>query len=266
MTLLQAIILGLVQGLTEFIPVSSSGHLLLLHHVFGIQEVGLGYDVALHIGTFTALLLFFHKDVRDLVRSLILGKGPKAKLAKIVALGTVPAVIAGMLLQTTAETVFRSPQLVCISLVVMAVIMLVAERYASSRNGAKAVERVTFRQGLLVGLAQAIALVPGVSRSGSTITAGLFAGLDRVTATRFSFLLSLPITFGAILKFMYDGDTVQQVREDPALFVVGIVTAFLSGVVAIRFLLRFVAKHPLNIFAYYRLALAAIAIVLLTAF
>ena len=265
MNIIEAIILGLVQGLTEFIPVSSSGHLLLLHHALGVDDVALGYDVALHIGTLAALIVFFFRDVIELVRSFFV-KGPKTKLAWIVTAATVPAVVAGYFLQSTAETTFRSPWLVSVTLAVMALIMLAAERYADHKPRTSVVEKVTIKQGLLVGIAQAVALIPGVSRSGSTITTGLFAGLDRVAATRFSFLLSIPITFGAILKILLDGDTLAEVKDEPTLFLVGIVTAFLSGIFAIQFLLKFVAKHRLNIFAYYRLMLAAVTVLLLLVF
>ncbi len=260
MSILQAIILGLVQGLTEFIPVSSSGHLLLLHHAFGLSEQGLGFDVALHIGTLLALMVFFYKDILELAQA-IFTKGPKTRLAWVVALATVPAVIAGMLLQDRAETTFRTPYLVCATMAVMALVMLAAERYG---RGSTVLEKTTHKQGLIIGVAQAVALIPGVSRSGSTISAGLFAGLDRVAATRFSFLLSIPITAGAIAKVVSDQDTLNQIKNETGLFAIGIVTAFISGVVAIRFLLKFVAKHSLNVFAYYRLVLAAITLILLT--
>lgn len=265
MTILQAIILGLIQGLTEFIPVSSSGHLLLLHQAFGIQEQGLGFDVALHMGTLAALVLFFYKDILTLARDALRG-GPKRRLAFILALATVPAVVAGVLVQAAAETSLRSPFLVSITLSLMATIMLVAEKQAAKRTNQVSFEKITLGQGLVIGVAQAIALIPGVSRSGSTITAGIFAGLDRVAATRFSFLLSIPITFGAIIKILFDDDTLRQVSSEPELFIVGIVTAFTSGAVAIRFLLKFVAKHTLNVFAYYRLVLAGAALLLLMAF
>ena len=265
MNIIEAIILGLVQGLTEFIPVSSSGHLLLLHNVFGVAEDGLGFDVALHIGTLLALTAFFYGDIVELLVASV-RKGPKTRLAWLLVLATIPAVLAGMLIQDVAETAFRSPMLVSASLAIMAVAMLAAERYTARRKSLASVSEVSVKQGLLIGLAQAVALIPGISRSGSTIVAGMFSGLDRVTATRFSFLLALPITFGAILKVVLDQDTMLQVRTEPEIFIIGIVTAFASGVVAIGFLLKFVAKHRLNVFAYYRLALAGTTLLLIALF
>lgn len=265
MSIVQAIILGLVQGLTEFIPVSSSGHLLLLHNVFGIAEDGLGFDVALHIGTLLALTAFFYSDIVELLVASV-RKGPKTRLAWLLALATIPAVIAGIVIQDMAETAFRSPLLVSVSLAIMAAVMLAAERHTAHRGSSISVSGVSVKQGLWIGLAQAIALIPGISRSGSTIVAGMFSGLNRVTATRFSFLLALPITFGAIIKVVLDQDTMLQVRTEPDIFIIGIVTAFVSGVVAIRFLLKFVAKHQLNVFAYYRLVLAGFTLLLIALF
>lgn len=254
MTILEAIILGLVQGLTEFIPVSSSGHLVLLHHVFGITELGLAFDVSLHLGTLLALLIFFYKEIVLLVNG-ILGRNNHKRLAWFIAAATVPAVIAGVLLQDTAETSFRSVNLVAVNLIAIALLMLVAERYAKKHYDHKtALHKVSLKQAMTIGFAQAVALVPGVSRSGSTITAGIFAGLDRVAATRFSFLLAIPATSGAILKTMLDGGFSDVTRE-PGIALVGIVTAFLSGLFAIRFLIRYLAKHSLSVFAYYRIGL-----------
>jgi undecaprenyl-diphosphatase len=258
-SIIEAIVLGLIQGLTEFIPVSSSGHLLLLHNAFGITEQGLGFDVALHIGTLIALLAFFYRDILQLVSS-------RSRLTLVLGVATLPAVVAGVLLQGLAETSFRSPVLVCVTMAGMALVMLAAERFGTKYSRTHATEKVSLSQGLVIGIAQAVALVPGISRSGSTITAGLFAGLDRVAATRFSFLLSIPITVGAIIKVTFDQDTLAQVKDETGLFMIGIMTAFVSGVVAIRFLLKFVAKHSLDLFAYYRLILAATAFMLLVAF
>jgi undecaprenyl-diphosphatase len=262
--IIQAIILGLVQGLTEFIPVSSSGHLLLFHHLFGLDK-GLGFDVALHIGTLAALVFYFHQDLIELIRDFLRG-GPKRRLAWVLAAATVPAVIAGVLLESAAEDAFRTPLLVCFTLAGMALVMIAAERYAERQKNRQPLDKVTLKQGVLIGSAQALALVPGVSRSGSTITGGLFLGLDRVSATRFSFLLSVPITFGAILKVVTDQATMNDIKGHGDLFAIGIFTAFLSGMFAIRFLLKFVAKHKFDSFAYYRLALVAFVVTMLLLF
>jgi undecaprenyl-diphosphatase len=256
MTILEAIILGLVQGLTEFIPVSSSGHLVLLHEAFGITENGLTFDVALHIGTLAALVIYFYQDIILLIKG-ILGKNEYSRLAWLIAAATVPAVISGMLLQDRAESAFRSVTLVAINLMAVALIMLAAEWFATRYKRKVQLEKVTPLQALAVGVAQAAAIVPGVSRSGSTITTGLFMGMDRVAATRFSFLLGIPITAGAIVKVLSGEEAAQMANGEMHLFVIGIVTALISGLFAIRFLLKFLAGHTLAAFAYYRLALGA---------
>lgn len=259
MNILEAIFLGIIQGLTEFIPVSSSGHLVLAHAAIGVQENGLAFDVALHIGTLLALVIFFHKDILLLING-ILGRNHYKRLAWLLAAATIPAVIGGVLLSDLAETTFRSTILVACNLLIVAFLMLGAEWYAKTHyKTATELEKVSWRQALAVGCAQVIALIPGVSRSGSTITTGIFVGMDRVAATRFSFLLAIPITFGAILKQMADGG-LDMISAQPAIFIAGITAAFLSGVVAITFLLRYLAKHSLAIFAYYRMALAVIVL------
>lgn len=261
MNILQAILLGIVQGLTEFIPVSSSGHLVVLHDIFGAPVGGLTFDVALHIGTLLALILFFYKDIRDLTAGLFT-TSPDSRLARMLLLATVPAGVAGFFLQSAAETSFRSSRIVAINLMVFGVIMVLAERYAVKFKNKTAIEKVTPQQALLMGMAQAFAIIPGISRSGSTITSGLFAGLDRVAATRFSFLLAIPITFGAILKVMLSETAFTMVGDQTQIFVAGITAAFLSGLFAIRFLLAYLAKHSLGAFAYYRIALGLLILLM----
>ncbi len=261
MNILDALILGIVQGLTEFIPVSSSGHLVLLHNWLGIEQSGLAFDVALHGGTLLALLIFFRKDLAKLVVGVFKG-GVERRLALVLSIATVPAVIAGFFLNDLAETAFRSSRLVAVNLIIVALLMLAAENYYRRRKDRLSLEKVNIKRGLAIGAAQAVALVPGTSRSGITITTGLFAGLERVAATRFSFLLGIPIMIGAILKiFALDGGA-SQVSQQPAIFIVGIAAAFTSGLVAIAFMLKYLAKHSLNIFAYYRIGIGLLVLLI----
>lgn len=261
MSIIQAIILGIVQGLTEFIPVSSSGHLVLMHSWLGLTESGLAFDVALHFGTLLALLLFFRRDIIKLCVGIFKG-GVERRLAIILAVATIPAVIAGFILNDLAESTFRSSRLVAINLLLVGLLMMAAERYYRRHQHKTQLEAVDMKQGLAIGVAQAVALVPGTSRSGITITTGLFAGLDRVAATRFSFLLGIPATAGAILKiFVFDGGF-SDVSAQPMLFTVGIVTAFASGLFAIAFMLRYLSKHTLDVFAYYRIGMALLVLIL----
>lgn len=261
MTILKAVVLGLVQGLTEFIPVSSSGHLVLLQKWLDVQNQGLTFDVALHIGTLLALLLYFHKDIRHLILG-ILGKNEQRRLGLMLLAATVPAVISGVLLKDAAETTFRSERLVATNLIIVAFIMLLAEWYAKRVEKKTELYSISTMQAVIIGAAQAVAVVPGVSRSGSTITAGLFAGMDRVAATRFSFLLAIPITFGAILKVLLDGAALTQIQNESGYFAMGIINALFSGLFAIRFLLRYLSKRSLSVFAYYRIALGTFVLLL----
>jgi undecaprenyl-diphosphatase len=261
MSIFEAIILGLVQGLTEFIPVSSSGHLVLMRDAFGLNVQGLVFDVALHFGTLMALAVYFWKDIGLLVQGL-LGKGIYRRVAWWIGAATIPAVIFGVLLESAAESAFRTAPRVAINLIAVAFLMLAAERWSKRYTTKTSLEDISAKQAIGVGLAQAAAIVPGVSRSGSTITAGLFLGLDRVTATRFSFLLGLPIMVGAVAKVLLSDQAAHQITHEPMLFVVGIVVAFISGLVAIRFLLRYLAHHTLAVFAYYRIALGIVVLLI----
>lgn len=259
MSIIEAIILGLVQGLTEFIPVSSSGHLVFLHQVFGVTENGLTFDVALHIGTLLALIIYFYTDIVLLARG-IFRRNDYTKVAWLIVLATIPAVIAGMLLQDRAESAFRSVPLVAVNLIFVALVMLAAEWFAKRYERKTKLEGISLKQAVAVGVAQSLAIIPGISRSGSTITTGLFMGLDRVAATRFSFLLGIPITFGAIVKVLASDAAFTQIGNEGNLFAVGIVSACLSGMFAIRFLLKYLSKHTLAAFAYYRLALGLLVL------
>jgi undecaprenyl-diphosphatase len=254
MQLIDAIILGLTQGLTEFIPVSSSGHLILVGHFLNFQYSGLAFDTALDIGTLAALYLFFAKDIYELAHDFLFG-GPHRRLAWYLIIGTIPAVIAGVLVEHAAETVFRDARLVALNLIWVGVLMYVVDRYFRRDRD---IDHVTAPRALAVGAAQALALVPGTSRSGITITAGRAMGLNRVAATRFSFLLSAPVITGATLKVLASHDTLHQMAQVPGLYIAGILTAFVSGYFAIKFLIRYLSRHGLGVFALYRIAVGVI--------
>lgn len=262
MTLIQAFILGLIQGLTEFIPVSSSGHLVLAHHALGVSSTGLAFDVALHLGTLVALIAYFWKDLWQYAAALF-KKSEKTRLTYLLIAATIPAAIIGYLLESKAESQFRSVRLVAMTMLAFGGIMLIAEHYYRKHKHDR-FDNITTTQALGMGFAQAIAIVPGVSRSGSTITAGIFLGLDRVAATRFSFLLGIPITAGAILKIFTEDGVMQQFQAEQSAVIVGVITALLSGLFAIRFMLNYLSKHGLQVFAYYRLALGALVLLIFT--
>jgi undecaprenyl-diphosphatase len=248
--MLQAIVLGVVQGLTEFLPVSSTAHLILFPWFFNWSgEVDtLTFDIALHVGTLLALLLCFWRDWMDLILR-------KHKLLGLLILATIPGGVAGFFLNNIAEQNLRSPLLISVMLILVGMIMLAAEKVFRYRD----MEKITWADAAVIGVAQAFAIIPGVSRSGITISAGLFKGLERETAARFSFLLSTPIIAGAAVLH-FKNDFMQHGIHDLQLFSIGIISSFISGYIALRFLLNFLKKHPLNLFVYYRFALAAVII------
>ena len=257
-TIFQAFVLGALQGLTEFLPVSSSAHLSLTPWVFGWAPAGLGFDLALHVGTLITLAWYFRAEWRalcfggiTLVRHRKVVDDPSRR-AWFILLATIPAAIAGVLLEDYAETVFRAPIVTAIALIVMgAVLWLVDARMSKLRDRAS----MTWRDSLLIGCAQMLALVPGVSRSGSTIMAGRALGFDRTAAAVFSFLMSMPIILAAaILKVP---DAVRETGLSLPLLV-GVGTAAVSSWLAIAVLLRYVSRRGYGIFAIYRFALGAL--------
>ncbi|MBI5632416.1 MAG: undecaprenyl-diphosphatase UppP [Nitrospirae bacterium] len=248
--MIEALILGIVQGLTEFLPVSSTAHLILFPWFFNWtgELDSLTFDVALHAGTLLALVICFWNDWIELVLR-------KQKLFMLIILASVPAGIVGILLGDLVEHALRSPLIISVSLIVFGLVMLIAEKM----NKTRAVDSITITDALIIGFAQAVALIPGVSRSGITISAGLFRGLEREAAARFSFLLSTPIIAGATLLHARKLLKASADHNMP-LFLLGFIAAAFSGFAAIKFLLHFLKKHPLNVFVYYRFGLAVVII------
>lgn len=265
---LSFIALGIVQGLTEFLPVSSTGHLILVRELFGVSpERGLAIDAVLQLATALAVILYFARDYLRLLKvALFKSMGrmvEKSDWALVLALivGTVPAVIIGLLLEDTMATVFRSAELVAYTLVGGSVVMLLSELLLSKRK--EHVHEISVKTGLVVGMFQALALIPGMSRSGMTISGGIFMGLTREGAARFGFLLSVPIILGSGLKKLIElyGEGALAVIGPELLL--GFLAAFISGLAAIHFLLMFVRTQPLYIFIAYRVLLAAFILALL---
>jgi undecaprenyl-diphosphatase len=269
--LLQAILLGIVQGLTEFLPVSSSGHLLLGQYFLGLDQerFGLSFDAAIHTGTVLAVVTYFWRDLLNMALAFVrsLGKrgsdrfaDPDARMAYLVIAATIPAGIIGLLFQDFFETAVRSPWIVVFNLVLVGVLFIVGENVGrKSREASK----LTLREAVGIGLAQACALVPGISRSGATITLGLFLGLRRDQAARFSFLMSVPITTAAALLSLQNAASEGMDTQKALMFLAGSLSAAAVGYLAIRFLLAYLNRHSLGVFAYYRFGLAAVVAVLL---
>jgi undecaprenyl-diphosphatase len=264
--LLQAVLLGLVQGLTEFLPISSTAHLTLVPWALGWDSPllnSLTFDVALHMGTLVAVLLYFWSDWMRLAAGVIdFARGrpnPAAREAGLVVIGTIPAVVFGLLLQSRIETTFRSPPQIALVLALFSLVMYGAERIATRRRG---LDDLRTGDAVGIGCAQAVALVPGVSRSGITISTGLVLGLERAAAARFSFLLSTPAVAGAGLKKLLELRGLALGPNDLTLMLVGAVVAGVSGWLCIRWLLRYLARETMDVFVVYRLALAAVILVL----
>lgn len=275
MELWQAIVLGIVQGLTEFLPISSSGHLIIFPWLFGWETPGLSFDAALHLGTLAAVLVFFRRDIVRMIRAiplalahpvaLLTGRGgdaserdADARLGLLIVVATIPGLILGLLFEDAIDEFFhtgstsgRAIGVIATMLIVVGLVMLLAER-AGSR--ARTIGKLRWLDAAIIGLAQAIALIPGTSRSGATISAGLFRGLKRADAARFSFLAGMPLVLGAGLKSVYDVASEGMTRHEVSLFVAGGVSAAIVGFVTIWGLLRFLERRSTLVFVVYRIA------------
>ena len=266
MPLYQAVVLAVVQGLTEFLPISSTAHLALFPWLAGWNDPGLTFDVALHAGTLVAVIGYFFRTWLSLLRS---GLGfrevtdgqnhYRPSLFWYLVLATIPAAAAGYFGESYAETVLRSPIVIAAALIAVGILMALAEKMARLT---KRLPETNVGDSLAIGVAQAFAIIPGVSRSGATMTAGLFRGMDRPTAARYSFLLSAPIIAGAAMKEGRDL-LVAGIPPDMRLpFTVGVVVSGISGYIVIAFLMRYLQTHTLKIFVYYRLIFGTLILLL----
>ncbi len=279
--IIESIILGIVQGATEFIPVSSSAHLIIVPWLFGWTDpalTSLPFDVALHLGTLAAVLAFFARDWIRLIRAFFqsilerrVNPDPDRRLAWLLIIGTIPGAVAGFLFEGAIDDLFHTPgtpisaaaMLVMAAIIaVFGLILLLADRLARHTRG---LEKMTLVQAILIGLSQALAIFPGVSRSGATIASGLALGFKRDDAARFSFLLSAPIIAGVGAKSLWDviSDSGPGALGGNALilFAAGFLAAAVSGFFCMRFLVNYLQKHPINVFAFYRWGLAILVAV-----
>jgi undecaprenyl-diphosphatase len=267
--LVQAVVLGIVQGLTEFLPISSSGHLIVVPYLLGWHDPfieSLAFSVMLHAATLLALLVYFRRDWLRLIpaglaaiRDRSLRDDPDRRLAWLLVVATIPAVVVGVALNDLIETAFREPRLVAVTLVIGAAILFVADRLGSHSKDERS---ITFPVAFGIGAAQALALVPGVSRSGISISAGLFAGLTREAAARFAFLMATPITAGAALwelRKLLAGEAGVDLPLVP--LAAGMLAALLAGLLAIAATLRFLRSNGVGVFVAYRVAFAALVLV-----
>lgn len=259
MTLGEAALLGIIQGLTEFLPISSSAHLILARTVFGWDagELNREFDVACHLGTLAAVVTFFRADLAAMVRAVpnafTARLSPDARRMWLIAVATIPIVIVGVLLSDLVDLARDSERTTAVVLMLGAGLLFLVERLGP-RAGTEAT--LTFGGAALVGMAQAVALVPGVSRSGATITAGMVLGMNRIAAARFSFLIGIPAIAGAAASEALGMRQAALTSHEWTLFAVGLVSSAAVGYLAVSFLLRFLVSHRLDVFAWYRIAVA----------
>jgi len=269
--LLEALVLGIVQGLTEFLPISSTGHLILAQELLGIPEdkFGLQFDAAIHLGTLTAVLIYFRQRVTRLIVAWVASLKSRdwrmnadSRLAWLLAIGTIPAAVAGALIEDTAESKLRDPALVGATLLIFCIPMILAERV---RRGQRDLNSAGIKDALLLGVAQAVALIPGVSRSGITISTGMIAGFRREEAATFAFLLAAPVIAGAGGKQLFDALRDGGSNAGADVYAVGLISAAVVGYAAVAFLMRYLRVGSLMPFVAYRIVLGTLVLALVAA-
>lgn len=258
MSIFKAIILGIIQGVAEFLPISSSAHLIIFPYLFGWEESGLAFDVALHFGTMMAVLVIFFKDWWNLFIGAIKDiktkkKSTNGRMFWYLVAATVPAALAGLLLDDVIENVIRNKiWIIALALAIMGMLIYIGDKWASKHYKKETkFENITLKQALIVGVSQAFAVIPGFSRSGTTILAGRLQGISKEAITKFTFLLSVPVICGATILKVGDLAFTKEV-------IVGIISSFAMGIISIKFLLSYIKKHDFSVFAFYRVILALI--------
>jgi len=276
MDLVQAIILGIIQGLTEFLPISSTAHLRIIPALVGWNDPGAAFTAVIQFGTLIAVLLYFYKDIVHITSAVLRGiltrnllHNREAQLGWMIAAGTVPIVFFGVLLKSEIETSFRSLYVISASLIVLALLLMFAESLLKQRIqkgiSLKSLNDIGWKESFIIGLAQAVALIPGSSRSGTTITGGLLLGLNRETAARFSFLLSLPSVFAAgVLELVKERELLLSSDIGALNLIVATVVSGIVGYASIAFLLNYLKHHSTYIFIFYRIVLGALLLYLLS--
>lgn len=258
MSVLKAIILGIIQGVAEFLPISSSAHLILFPYLFGWEESGLAFDIALHFGTMMAVLAIFFKDWWNLFIGAIKDikdkkKSTNGRMFWYLIIATVPAALTGLLLDDIIENIIRNKiWIIALALAIMGLLIYIGDKWASKHYKKETkFEDINLKQALIVGIFQAFAVIPGFSRSGTTILAGRLQGISKEAITKFTFLLSVPVICGATILKIGDLAFTKEV-------IVGIISSFAMGVISIKFLLSYIKKHDFSIFAFYRVIFALI--------
>lgn len=268
MSIITTIILGFIQGIAEFLPISSSAHLIIFRDIFGIgasmsADMELSFDVALHLGTLLAIAIFFFKDFINMI-SKGLTKGIKDEQGKIfwyLIVATIPAGIAGVLFEDAIENIIRNNFLIILfALVIMGVIIYLADKYSKNNNSIK---KMNLKDAIIIGCSQVFALIPGFSRSGTTIATGRILGINKEDAAKFSFYLSAPVVTGAVALQLLKKATWTVVLANLSTFIIGILISFVVGLVCIKYLLKYLHKHDFKIFMIYRILIAIIALLVI---
>jgi len=254
LTIVQALVLGAIQGLTEFLPISSSGHLVIFQHIFNIKEAPLTFDVLVHLGTLGAVFFAFWEDIIGIC------KKPFSKLTYLIVIGSIPAGLIGFYLAPFFEKAFESLLVVGAGLIFTGIVLKISEYLANNSFGLKKIEEATYTDAVFIGIFQALAIIPGISRSGSTMAAGLVSGLDREFAARFSFLLSIPVIMGAGVLELKDFLVYGFPASNVAPYSVGFLSAAVFGYCAIRIVVNLVRQGRLSIFSYYCWTVAALTL------
>lgn len=266
MNFIEILILGFIQGIAEFLPISSSAHLIIFRDIFGIgagmsSNMELTFDIALHFGTLLAIGVFFFWDfIKMIQKGFTKGvRDDDGKILWYLVAATIPAAIAGVLFEDAIENVIRSNYVViALALAIMGVIIYLADKYSKQT---KDIKKMTLKDAIIVGCSQVFALIPGFSRSGTTIAAGRILGLDRESAAKFSFYLSAPVVLGAVVLQLIKGSALSVIAANLGTFVLGILVSFVIGLLCIKYLLKYLQKHNFKIFMVYRVVLAIVVLV-----
>lgn len=261
------IILAIIQGIAEFLPISSSAHLIIFRDLFGIGagsisgDLALAFDIALHFGTLLAIAIYFFKDFWNMVFSGIT-KGTKTKEGRLfwyIVVATIPAAIVGVLFEEVIENAIRNNFiLIGCALIIMGIIIYLADRYSKEK---KNFDQMTIKDAIFIGCSQVFALIPGFSRSGTTIATARSLQLEREDAAKFSFYLSAPVVLGAVVLSIFDEVTITAITSNISIFIIGVGVAFISGLLCIEFLLRYIKKHDFKLFMWYRVILGVLVII-----
>lgn len=260
--LIEAIVLGIVEGLTEFLPISSTGHLIIAQHILNFEDAEEIFTVVIQVGAIAAVIWYFRQDLFRRVAALFRREKQAIRFWTLLAIGTIPAGMLGLLIDSQMEHI-TTPSVVAIALILGGIVLWLVDRKPVERKKDEPeIDKINFKQAWYVGIGQCLALIPGVSRSGATIMSGLFAGMDRATATAFSFYLSIPVLIlASAYKLVKHNDAIGTISGGVPAILLGIVAAFFTALLAVAWLLKYISRHNFRPFAYYRIIVGVVLLV-----